>query len=128
MSGKETSASPCLDKETVPSACFEVITLNEKVDKQIEDLPTTIRVKMLQNMELLSEFGNELREPFSKGFGDGLFELRTKGKEGIARAFYTFRQDKIIVIFSVFIKKSQKTPKGEIDKARKILKSIKEEL
>ncbi len=118
MSGKETSASHF----------FEVITLNEKVDKQIKELPTTIQVKMLQNMELLSEFGNELREPFSKSFGDGLFELRAKGKEGIARAFYTFKQDKIIVIFGVFIKKSQKTPKGEIDKARKILKSIKGEV
>ena len=71
------------------------------------------------------EFGNELREPFSKSFGDGLFELRAKGKDGIARAFYAFKQGKIIIILSVFIKKSQKTPKGEIDKARKILKSTK---
>lgn len=107
---------------------FEVITLDEKVDKQIKSLPHTIGVKMLQNMELLAEFGNELREPFSKSLGDGLFELRAKGKEGIARAFYTFKQDKLIIIFSVFIKKGQKTPKGEIDKARKILKSIKGKL
>lgn len=107
---------------------FEVITLDEKVDKQIKDLPPTIGVKMLQNMELLAEFGNELREPFSKSLGDGLFELRARSKDGIARAFYTFKQDKLIIIFSVFIKKSQKTPKGEIDKARKILKSIKEAL
>lgn len=107
---------------------FEVITLNKNVDNQIKDLPYTIGVKMLQNMELLAEFGNELREPFSKSLGDGLFELRARGKEGIARAFYTFKRDNIIIIFSVFIKKSQKTPKGEIDKARKILKSIKEEI
>ncbi|RDU51595.1 hypothetical protein CQA49_08195 [Helicobacter sp. MIT 00-7814] len=104
---------------------FDVQTLNEQVDNQIKELPVSLRAKFLSNMELLAEFGNKLGEPYVSAFGDGLFELRAKGKEGIARGFFTFQKDKIVIIFHCFIKKSQKTPRNELQKARKILSQIK---
>lgn len=104
---------------------FEVVTLNEKVDKQIEALPLSLRVELLQDLELLMEFGNTLGMPHSKSLGGGLFELRVMARDGIARAFYTFEKDRLIIILSVFVKKSQKTPQNEIERARELLKNLK---
>jgi len=49
--------------------------------------------------------------PHTKAIEAGLFELRIKGKEGIARAFYCTKVEKRIVVLHVFVKKTQKTPK-----------------
>lgn len=50
--------------------------------------------------------------------GDGLFELRIKGKEGIARVFYCTVVGQRIVMLHGFIKKSEKTPLKELKLAR----------
>lgn len=100
---------------------------DDRVKEELETLPTSIKVSVYRILELLECFGNEVKEPHTKSLGDGLFELRAKGKEGIARVFFTFKQDKIIIVFHCFIKKAQKTPKNELLKARKILKTIKEQ-
>ena len=57
--------------------------------------------------------------------GGGLFEIRAKGKEGIGRSFYCTLKEKEIVILHSFIKKSQKTPKRELDLAKKRMKEVK---
>ncbi len=74
--------------------------------------------------ELLVEFGPQLRMPHSKAFGEGLFELRPKGKAGIGRAFYCFLVGKRVVILHGFIKKSQQTPDRELKLAKKRMKEI----
>ena len=56
--------------------------------------------------------------------GNGLFELRAKGKEGIGRAFYCFQVGQRIVILHGFIKKTQTTPDDELALARKRLKEV----
>lgn len=76
-------------------------------------------------IELLAEYGPSLRLPHSKAFGDGLFELRPRGKMGIGRAFYCFLAGKHIVVLHAFIKKSQQTPERELNLARKRLKELK---
>jgi phage-related protein len=50
--------------------------------------------------------------------GDGLFEVRV-GNANIARAVWFFRRGRRIVIVRCFVKKSQKTPRSEIDLAKK---------
>jgi phage-related protein len=57
---------------------------------------------------------------------DGLFEIRAKGKEGIGRSLFCTIKDREIIILHSFIKKSQKTPKKEIDLARKRMKEVKQ--
>ena len=57
--------------------------------------------------------------------GDGLFEIRAKGKEGIGRSFFAIAVENEIIILHSFVKKSQKTPKKELEKARKRLKELK---
>ena len=74
---------------------------------------------------LVEEHGADLRLPHSRAMGDGLFELRCKGAEGIGRAFYCTVIGREIVILHSFIKKTPKTPDRELKTARKRLKEVK---
>jgi phage-related protein len=56
--------------------------------------------------------------------GDGLFEIRAKGSEGIGRAFFCCLIDRKVVILHGFIKKTPATPIKELKLARKRLKEI----
>jgi phage-related protein len=62
--------------------------------------------------------------PHSRSLGQGLFELRCKGKEGIGRAFYCTMVGREIVVLHSFIKKTQDTPDKELALARKRLKEV----
>ncbi|NOT17621.1 MAG: type II toxin-antitoxin system RelE/ParE family toxin [Sulfuriferula sp.] len=64
-------------------------------------------------------------EPHTEAFGGGLFELRLKSAEGIARVFYCTRLDKRIVMLHSFVKKTQRTSPNERRIAEKRLKEIK---
>lgn len=107
---------------------FEVEIYDEKTELFLSSLPPKLKTKTFDNIALLEEFGNELKKPFVESFGQGLFELRTKSTEGLTRLFFTYQKDKIIIIFHGFIKKTQKTPPSELEKARKILKEIKDKV
>lgn len=67
---------------------------------------------------MIEEFGPALGLPYTKAIGEGLFEIRAKGKEGIGRSFFCTVKGKKIVILHSFIKKSQKTPKRELATTR----------
>jgi phage-related protein len=78
----------------------------------------------LRLTDLMSELGPNLGMPHTRAMGEGLFELRVKGQEGIARAFYCTVVHRRIVMLHVFIKKSQKTPKRELDIAKRRLQEV----
>jgi phage-related protein len=69
--------------------------------------------------------GPNLGTPHTKAFGDGLFELRLKGAEGIARVFFCTLVGKRIVMLHCFIKKSNKMPLREREIAEARLKEVK---
>ncbi|WP_235319719.1 type II toxin-antitoxin system RelE/ParE family toxin [Pectobacterium fontis] len=69
--------------------------------------------------------GPNLGEPHTKAFGNGLFELRLKGAEGIARVFYCTLVGRRIVMLHSFVKKTDKTPSKERRLAEKRLKEVK---
>ena len=73
-----------------------------------------MNAKLIGLMELLEEKGTELREPYSAPLEDGIFELRCKLGSNITRALYFFYVGKRIVVTNGFVKKTQKTPPGEI--------------
>lgn len=89
------------------------------VEEFLDSLDTKVRSKALRGLSLLEEFGNQLREPYSKQVGDGLFELRIKFASDISRLFYFFVIDNRIIVTNGFVKKTTKTPKSELDLARK---------
>ena len=63
---------------------------DKPVEQFINSLDVKMRAKALGSIEILSEFGNTLREPYSKAIGNGLFELRIKFANDITRIFYFF--------------------------------------
>lgn len=95
-----------------------------KVLAEIESWPIDIVANYARIAELLAEHGPNLRLPHSRAFGDGLFELRPRGKAGIGRAFYCFLLGKRVIVLHAFIKKSQQTPDQEIKLARKRMQEL----
>ena len=82
------------------------------------NLDIKMRAKILGIMGILQEKGNQLREPYSKHLEDGIFEIRGKVGTDISRVLYFFYYDGKIIFTNGFQKKTQKTPKSEIDKAK----------
>ncbi len=83
----------------------------------INGLSSKMRAKAFKELEILQGMGNQLREPYSKPIQDGIFELRIKLGIDISRVFYFFYVGNKIILTNGFIKKTQKTPKNEIEKA-----------
>ena len=97
---------------------------NDGVQADIRALPETLRARYFVLTELMEAVGPNLGEPRTQAFGDGLFELRLKGAEGIARVFYGTLVGQRIVMLHSFIKKSDKTPLRHRRIAEKRLKEI----
>ena len=75
--------------------------------------------KTLDMIQLLQDNGYQLREPYLKALENGIFELRIKLGNNISRIMYFFYVDQHIILTNGFIKKTQKTPRNEIEKAKK---------
>ena len=103
---------------------FAIDYFHERVLAEIESWPVDIQADYAHLVELLIEHGPSLRMPHSRSFGDGLFELRLKGAEGIARVFYCTQIGQHIVMLHCFVKKTQKTPPRERRIAEARLKEI----
>lgn len=104
---------------------YKVSFYNEKVEKQTLKFPKSILANFLHIVEMIEKFGPNLGRPHTAPMGDGLFEIRAKGKEGIGRSLFCMMKGKEIVILHSFVKKTQKTPKKELETAQKRLKEIK---
>ena len=71
---------------------------------------------------LLLKTQNRLSQKFVKYLEDGLYELRTEYGGDIFRTFFIFDRDNLVVLFNGFQNKVQKTPRKEIEKAKRIMK------
>ncbi len=98
---------------------------SQSVQNWVCGMPVGIRAAYLKLTNLLVEFGVDLHLPHSRAMGGGLFELRPKGKEGIARVFYCMLVGKRIVVLHGFIKKTQETPRKELMIAIQRMKEVK---
>ena len=103
---------------------FEINYFHTRVLAEIESWPVDVVADYARLVELLIEHGPSLRLPHSRAFGDGLFELRPKGRSGIGRAFYCYMVGKQVIVLHAFIKKTQQTPDNELKLARKRLKEV----
>ncbi|MGB5156588.1 type II toxin-antitoxin system RelE/ParE family toxin [Desulfobacterium sp. N47] len=103
---------------------YSIEYFNSRVKTEIENWPDSLLADYARIVELLMEFGPYLRMPHSRAMGDGLFELRLRGSEGIGRVFYCFVVNRRIVILHAFIKKTQETPERAIRIARKRMKEV----
>ena len=94
------------------------------LEEEILRLPAGFVARFLRYSERMEAYGPDLGMPHTRAMGEGLFELRLKAAEGIARVFYCTVVGRRIVMLHQFIKKSDKTPRKELDTARKRMKEI----
>lgn len=97
---------------------------NEAVESFVRELPAGLLARYLRLTDMMLEFGANLGMPHTQSMSNGLFELRVKGKEGIARVFYCTRVGQRIIMLHGFVKKSQKTPPKELKIARERLAEV----
>ncbi|AXH01171.1 type II toxin-antitoxin system RelE/ParE family toxin (plasmid) [Deinococcus wulumuqiensis] len=73
-----------------------------------------------------AQFGWPLGMPLIRKLEKDLWEVRTSLEDGIARVLFTVQDNRMILLHG-FIKKSQKTPKNELETAKKRLKRLEDE-
>lgn len=90
----------------------------------IKGMQSSARARLARSIGLLESFGPELSMPHAKMLGDGLYELRVRGKQEV-RIFYVYAKGRDIHLLHGFVKKTQKTPKKELEIARQRQAEIK---
>ena len=105
---------------------WKIEFFNEMVEKQTLGFPKGILADFLRVVELIEEFGPAIGRPHTASLGKGLFEIRAKGREGIGRSIFCSVRDRKLIILHSFVKKTQKIPQKEMDKALKRLKEVTE--
>jgi phage-related protein len=105
---------------------YTVDYFNERVLDEVETWPVGVLADYARLVELLIEFGPDVRMPHSRTLGGGLFELRPRGREGIGRALYCFVVGQRVVVLHAFIKKTQVTPQRDLDIARRRMKEVRD--
>jgi len=104
---------------------YTIVYYSEELQAEIMSLPATLQARYIGLTARMMEYGANLGQPHTEAFGNGLFELRLKGSEGIARVFYCTLVGRQIVMLHCFVKKSQKTPVKERKIAEKRMKEVK---
>jgi phage-related protein len=89
----------------------------EVVEDFIYRLQKSTKAKLVRQLEMLQKYGPELSMPRARPMGNGLYELRVRGKQEV-RVFYIYVQGRRIFLLHAFQKKSQETPKKELEIAR----------
>jgi phage-related protein len=104
---------------------WTVETLNETVDEEVESLPEDMRARLARVAMLIEEKGLEaIGEPHVKHIEGHLWEMRLTGRSGISRALYVTAAGRRLVIVRVFVKKTEKIPRREIELALLRAKSV----
>ena len=103
---------------------WSVTFYSDRVEAEIFGLAPGFVARFIRYAERLELFGPDLGMPHTRAMGGGLFELRIKAAEGIARVFYCTVVDRRIVILHQFVKKSDKTPPKELEIARRRMKEV----
>ncbi|MDA8232932.1 MAG: type II toxin-antitoxin system RelE/ParE family toxin [Magnetospirillum sp.] len=97
---------------------WTVETLNDTVDAEIAALPSDMQARYLRIAEMIERVGLEqVGEPQVKHLEGKLWEMRMTGRDGIARGLYVTTTGRRVVVVRVFVKKTQKTPRREIELA-----------
>ncbi len=96
----------------------------EVVEDFIYKLQKSTKGKLIRQLEMLEKYGPELSMPQTRPMGGGLYELRVRGKQEV-RVFYVFAVGTRIYLLHAFQKKTQETPKKELEIARQRQAEIK---
>ena len=97
---------------------YETAAGERPAEEFLDSLDVKMRGKLVMTLKVLQEQGNRLREPYSMHLEDGIFEVRGQVGSDISRVLYFFYYGGRIILTNGFIKKTQKTPRYELEKAK----------
>ena len=104
---------------------WTVETLGPIVDAEIAALPKDMQAAFLRLAERIEAVGLEqIGAPHVKHLQGKLWEMRLSGRDGIARAIYVTATGRRVVVVHAFIKKTQKTPRADLEVAEQRAKEI----
>ena len=92
---------------------------------EVKALPRDMRSKFERIVAMIEANGLEkMREPYVKHLEGKLWEMRLVGRDGIARSIYVTASGRRIVVLRTFVKKTEKTPRREIEVALERAKDV----
>ncbi|MDX2144440.1 MAG: type II toxin-antitoxin system RelE/ParE family toxin [Rhodospirillaceae bacterium] len=104
---------------------WQVVFLDAGAEREAQALPRDMQAKLAHIVRLIETMGLErIREPYIKHVEGPLWEMRLTGRDGIARSIYVTASGRRVVVLRTFVKKTQKTPRAEIDIALKRAREI----
>jgi phage-related protein len=104
---------------------WKIEVLDRRVVKELDALAQDVRQRFLRISELVEGHGlGAIREPHVRHLEGKPWEMRMKGKDGIARAIYVITKGERAVVVHAFVKKTQKTPQSALEIARKRAKEV----
>ena len=99
--------------------------LDAAVREELDALPQDMRARFRRIVDLIQGYGLErMREPHIKHLEGPLWEMRMKGRDGVSRAIYITAKGRRVVVVRVFVKKTPKTPRREINLALERAKEV----
>ncbi len=99
---------------------WSFVFVNAEAQAELDALPVDMRASFERIVRLVQAFGLErVHEPYIKHIEGPIWEMRLRGRGGIARALYVTASGRRVVILRAFAKKTQKTPRREIEFARR---------
>ena len=97
---------------------WRVETLNDTVDKEFDAIPADMRARFIRTCQLIAAVGlDQMGAPHVRHLTGPLWEMRLGGRDGIARALYVAVAEQRVVVVRVYVKKTQRTPRREIEVA-----------
>ena len=104
---------------------WRVQTLNDAVDREFDALPADMRARFVRMCQLVASVGlDRMGAPHVRHVTGPLWEMRLAGRDGIARALYVAATGRRVVVVRVFVKKTRRTPRREIDVALKRAREV----
>jgi phage-related protein len=93
-------------------------------EAELKALPGDMQARFLHISELLEAFGpQKVGMPLVRHLEGKLWEMRMRGRDGIARAVYAAVHGRTLLVLHVFVKKTEKTPRAAIETARERLEA-----
>ena len=97
---------------------WTVVFVNAAAELEVASLPEDMNARFLRIGDVIQSLGLEkVREPYVKHLEGKLWEMRMTGRDGIARSMYVAASGRRVVVLRTFVKKTEKTPRREIELA-----------
>jgi phage-related protein len=104
---------------------WSIVFVSAAAQAELDALPVDMRARFERIVNLVQSHGLEkIREPYVKHLEGKLWEMRLKGRSGIARSIYMTASGRRVVVLRTFVKKTEKTPRVELELARQRAKEV----